>query len=310
MKTVAIVGAGVIGAGWAARFCLGGWQVRVFDPDPRTEETVLKTLAQARIALTELYQRSPAEGQLLFGDSLEATVHNCDWVQESLPEDVDLKRDVLGKIDLHLAPEKPLCSSTSGFRPSVLSAALAHPERFFVCHPFNPVYLLPLVEVVAASEHNVALFNEVLGVLRDLSMRPLHVRKEIDGHVADRLLEALWREALWLVHDDVATTDEIDDAIKYGFGLRWAQMGLFETYRLAGGEAGMRHFLAQFGPALKWPWSKLTNVPDLDESLIDKIADQVEAQSGDRSITEMIEARDRNLVAILRALATAQSDED
>ena len=112
----------------------------------------------------------------------------------------------------------------------------------------------------------------------------------------------MWREALWLVHDDIATTDEVDSAIKYGFGLRWAQMGLFETYRLGGGEAGMRHFLEQFGPALQWPWTKLTDVPDLNSALIEKIANQVEAQTGDKTVTEMMEERDQNLVAIMNAL--------
>ena len=135
-----------------------------------------------------------------------------------------------------------------------------------------------------------------------VSMKPLHVRVEIDAFIADRLLEAVWREALWLVNDGVATTEEVDDAIRYGFGLRWAQMGLFETYRLGGGEGGMAHFLRQFGPSLQWPWSKLTDVPDLDEALITRIADQSDAQSGHHTLGELERARDRNLVAILRAL--------
>jgi len=144
--------------------------------------------------------------------------------------------------------------------------------------------------------------EQVKSHLVSLGMHPLHVRKEIDGHIADRLLEAMWREALWLVHDDIATTEEIDAAIKHGFGLRWAQMGLFETYRLGGGETGMRHFLEQFGPALQWPWTKLTDVPNLDAELIDKIVGQVERQTGDRTLDELLEQRDRNLVAIMAAL--------
>lgn len=130
------------------------------------------------------------------------------------------------------------------------------------------------------------------------------IRREIEAFVGDRLLEALWREALWLVNDDVASVEEIDDVIRYSFGLRWAQMGLFQTYRIAGGEAGMRHFLAQFGPALKWPWTKLMDVPDLDETLIGKIADQSDAQTGDLTLRELERIRDDNLVAMVRALAT------
>ena len=137
-------------------------------------------------------------------------------------------------------------------------------------------------------------------------MKPLHVRKEIDAHIADRLLEAVWREGLWLINDGVATTEEIDDAIRYGFGLRWAQMGLFETYRIAGGEAGMAHFIAQFGPCLQWPWSKLTDVPELTDQLVKTIADQSDAQSGQYSIRELERIRDNNLIGIMRAQKQTQ----
>ena len=138
-------------------------------------------------------------------------------------------------------------------------------------------------------------------------MHPVHVRVEIDAFIADRLLEAVWREALWLVNDGVATTGEIDDAMRYGFGLRWAQMGMFETYRIAGGEGGMRHFIAQFGPALHWPWTKLMDTPELTDELIDRIADQSDEQAAGRSIADLVAERDRNLVAILRALESEDS---
>ncbi|ERM00647.1 hypothetical protein Q644_25610 [Brucella intermedia 229E] len=137
-------------------------------------------------------------------------------------------------------------------------------------------------------------------------MEPVVLEKEIDAFVGDRLLEALWREALWLVRDGIATVEQIDDIIRYSFGLRWAQMGLFQTYRIAGGPAGMRHFLAQFGPALQWPWTKLTDVPDLDDSLIDRIADQSDAQNEGLSIRDLERIRDENLVAIIRALSQQQ----
>ena len=140
------------------------------------------------------------------------------------------------------------------------------------------------------------------GILKSIGMMPLVVRKEIDAHIADRFLEAVWREALWLVKDDIATTEEIDEAIRMGFGLRWAQMGLFETYRLAGGEEGMAHFIAQFGPCLSWPWTKLMDVPELTDELIEKIASQSDTQSGAHSIRELERTRDRNLVGIMRSL--------
>jgi carnitine 3-dehydrogenase len=139
-------------------------------------------------------------------------------------------------------------------------------------------------------------------LLRSVGLKPLRVRKEIDAHIADRFLEAVWREALWLVKDDIATTEEIDDAIRFGFGIRWAQMGLFETYRVAGGEAGMAHFIAQFGPCLKWPWTKLMDVPELTDELVQKISSQSDAQSGMHSIRELERIRDDNLVGIMRTL--------
>jgi carnitine 3-dehydrogenase len=134
-----------------------------------------------------------------------------------------------------------------------------------------------------------------------MGMRPLHVRKEIDGFIADRLLEALWREALWLVNDGVATTEEIDDAIRFGAGLRWSFMGTFLIYRMAGGEAGMRHFLAQFGPALKLPWTKL-EAPELTDELIDRVSAQSDDQAGEASIRDLEATRDDCLVAVLSAL--------
>jgi carnitine 3-dehydrogenase len=147
-----------------------------------------------------------------------------------------------------------------------------------------------------------ATLERARDVLDGIGMKPLIVRKEIDAHIADRFLEAVWREALWLIKDGIATTQEIDDVIRYGFGMRWAQMGLFETYRIAGGEAGMRHFIAQFGPCLSWPWTKLMDVPELTEELTDMIADQSDAQSGMHSIRELERIRDDNLVAMMRAL--------
>ena len=173
-----------------------------------------------------------------------------------------------------------LASSTSGFKPSELSQRAIYPEQILVCHPFNPVYLLPLVEIVPSPLTSDAIRDRSIELADQVGMYPLLVRKEIDGHINDRLQEALWREALWLVKDGIATTEEIDDSIRFGCGLRWAQMGSFQTFWLAGGEGGMRHFLAQFGPSLKWPWTKLMDVPELTDELIDTIAGQCDDQAG------------------------------
>ena len=201
-------------------------------------------------------------------------------MQESAPERLELKRSLLQAASRAAAPDTLLCSSTSGLLPSELQRGLTGPERFVVAHPFNPVYLLPLVELCGGARDGARRRSRApRPCTAAVGMHPLVVRTEIDGFIADRLLEAMWREALWLVNDDVATVAEIDDAMRYGAGLRFALMGTFLTYRIAGGEAGMRHFLAQFGPALQWPWTKLTDVPELTDELVDKIAAQSDAQA-------------------------------
>ena len=296
MSIAAIIGGGVIGGGWAARFLLNGWDVKVFDPDPEAERKIDAVLSNARHALPMLYDRAlPPEGALTFVSTLAEAVNGATWVQESVPERLEVKHKVFAEISEHCGPDTVVASSTSGFKPSELNENGA---RAIVAHPFNPVYLLPLVELVG----DPALRAQAAAHLTSIGMYPLEVKKEIDAHIADRLLEAVWREGLWLIKDGIATTEEIDNAIRYGFGLRWAQMGLFETYRIAGGEAGMAHFIAQFGPCLEWPWTKLMDVPELTDDLVKTIADQSDAQSGHLGIRELERVRDDNLVSMLRAL--------
>ncbi|MDX2482542.1 MAG: carnitine 3-dehydrogenase [Pseudodonghicola sp.] len=302
-QVASIIGGGVIGGGWAARFLLSGWDVQVFDPDPEAERKIGEVLANARRSLPGLSDVAlPEEGRLSFHSDLAEALKGASWIQESVPERLEIKHKVFAGIQALCDPAAVIGSSTSGFKPSELQQGAVSPEQIVVTHPFNPVYLLPLVELVGSAANAPEVLAGAKSTLERLGMFPLHVRKEIDAHIADRLLEAVWREALWLVKDDVATTQEIDEAIRMGFGLRWAQMGLFDTYRVAGGEAGMKHFMAQFGPCLQSPWTKLTDVPEFTEELVDLIAGQSDAQSGHMSIREMERQRDDNLVGILRAL--------
>lgn len=302
-KTAAIIGGGVIGGGWAARFLLNGWDVNIADPDPDAERKICEVLDNARRSLPGLSDVDlPQEGRLVFSPSIDAAVCGADWIQESVPEQLAIKHKVFASIQASARQGAVLGSSTSGFKPSELQQGAVNPGQIMVCHPFNPVYLLPLVEVVPHEGTDPEILQRAKGILTDIGMKPLHVRKEIDAHIADRFLEAVWREGLWLINDGIATTEEIDDAIRFGFGLRWAQMGLFETYRVAGGEAGMAHFIAQFGPCLSWPWTKLMDVPELTDALVQKIADQSDAQSGTYSIRELERIRDNNLVGMMRAL--------
>jgi carnitine 3-dehydrogenase len=302
MPTAAIIGGGVIGSAWASRFLLSGWHVQFHDPAPNSGAVLNIVLDKARRWVPEVYDGLPEEGTLTLCGGIADAVSGADWVQESTPERLEIKQAVMAEIQVSCAAEAIVASSTSGFMPSELQAGSARPEQILVAHPYNPVYLLPIVEVVPSAAVPEEMVQRAEALLRDIGMKPITLRAEIPAHVGDRLLEAVWREALWLIKDGVATTEQIDDIMTHGFGLRWAQKGLFETYRTAGGEAGMKHFLEQFGPCLQWPWTKLTDVPDLDEELIDRIVEQSDAQAAGRSVSELEDERDANLVAMLKAL--------
>ena len=302
-RLAAVVGGGVIGGGWVARLIQNGVDVQVFDPDPEAPRKIEAVMANADHAIAKLTMAPmPTPGRLHFAASIADAVAAAELIVEAVPERLEVKHAVYAEIEAAAKPNAIISSSTSGIMPTDLQAEMRHPDRLLVGHPFNPVYLLPLVELVGGKATEADTITRAGAYFTSIGMHPLPLAKEIEAFVADRFLEAVWREALWLVKDGIATTEEIDDAIRFGFGLRWAQMGLFETYRVAGGEAGMAHFIAQFGPCLKWPWTKLMDVPELTDELVQTISDQSDAQSGMHSIRELERIRDDNLVAIMQAL--------
>lgn len=303
LRTVGILGGGVIGSGWAARFALNGVAVRFYDIDLEAPRKMNEVLANARRAYNKMTLATlPPEGTITFVATPEEAVTEVDFVQESAPERLELKQELLAQASRAASPDTVFGSSTSGLLPTRLQEKMTHPERLVVGHPFNPVYLLPLVEVCGGSKTSQEVMTRAEDVYKQIGMKPLMLKKEIDGFVADRLLEALWREALWLVNDGVATVEEIDDAVRFGAGLRWSFMGTFLTYRIAGGEAGMRHFMAQFGPTLKWPWTKLMDVPELTNELLDRVVAQSDTQAAGKSIRELETLRDDCLVAVMQGL--------
>lgn len=302
-QAVGLIGGGVIGGGWAARFLLAGVDVRLYDPDPEAGRKLAEMLDNARTAVRALTDAPlPPEGSWVVVDSIAEAATGVQFIQESAPERLDVKRGLLAEVSAAAGEGVVIGSSTSGLLPSQLQAEMPHPDRLVVGHPFNPVYLLPLVEICAGQQTSSGAVERATAVYTALGMRPLHVRREVDGFIADRLLEALWREALWLVADGVATVEDVDDAIRFGAGLRFASMGTMLTYRIAGGEGGMRHFMSQFGPALQWPWTKLTDVPELTDDLLDRLQEQSDAQAGGASVRELEQVRDECLVAVLRGL--------
>lgn len=302
IKTFAAIGTGVIGSGWISRALAHGLDVVVWDPAPGAEERLRANVANAWPAL----EREALKLELRFVPTIEACVADADFIQESAPEREALKLELHEQISRAAKPDAIIASSTSGLLPTDFYARAAHPERCVVGHPFNPVYLLPLVEVLGGARTSPEAVEGAMEVYRKLGMRPLHVRKEVPGFIADRLLEALWREALHLVNEGVATTGEIDDAIRFGAGIRWSFMGTFLTYTLAGGDAGMRHFMQQFGPALELPWTKLV-APTLTDALIDSVVEGTTEQQGTRSIKELERYRDECITEVLKAIAAVKA---
>jgi len=302
IRTFAALGSGVIGSGWIARALANGLDVVAWDPAPGAEGQLRQRVGNALGALEKQGIKPGSDpGRLHFVATIEECVAGADFIQESAPERLDLKIDLHEKISSAARPNVLIASSTSGLLPSEFYAKAKHPERCVVGHPFNPVYLLPLVEVVGGMRTSPDAVQAAIAVYKSLGMHPLHVRKEVPGFIADRLLEAMWRESLHLVNDGIATTGEIDDAIRYGAGIRWSFMGSFLIYTLAGGDAGMRHFMAQFGPALKLPWTKL-EAPELTEGLIDSVVDGTSVQLGKHSIAELERYRDDCLLAVQAAV--------
>ncbi|MCE8011981.1 L-carnitine dehydrogenase [Halomonas daqingensis] len=299
-QRLAVIGTGVIGNGWIARALAQGWEVVAFDPAPDAPARTRAFVDNAWPALERLgLAKGASPARLSFAESLEIAVEGTTLIQENVPERLELKREILAALDAAAAPEVLIGSSTSGFKPSDLQRDCTRaPGRVIVAHPFNPVYLLPLVELVGGAATEPEQLDAARTLYRELEMRPLVVRREIEGHLADRLMEALWREALHLVNDGVATTEEVDAAVVYGCGLRWSLMGTFLTFHLAGGEAGMRHMLEQFGPALKLPWTKL-EAPELSDELIDKVVEGCEYQAAGRPVSELDRRRDDFLVELL-----------
>jgi carnitine 3-dehydrogenase len=302
VRTVAVIGTGVIGGGWAAHFLRMGYDVRAWDPGPGAEQRLAALVDTAWPALERLGLRDgAARDRLTFAPTLAAAVAEADFVQESAPEVLDAKIALLAEIDAATPADVVVGSSTSGFMMSDMAVGTTRPQRFVVGHPFNPPYLIPLVEIVGGHQTDPEVVAWAEQFYTHAGKSALTMDHEVPGFVGNRLQEALWREALHMIESGQATVQQIDDSIIYGPGLRWALMGPMLTFHLAGGQGGMAHMLDHFGPALLEPWTRLT-APELTPRLRDLVVSGVDESVGDTTVRELERRRDDFLVDLLLLL--------
>jgi carnitine 3-dehydrogenase len=295
MKTVAVVGTGVIGASWAALFLAHGLDVVATDPAPGAEERLRADVAATGIAEPD---------RLTFVADVAEAVADADFVQENGPEREDVKHAVFAALDAAARPDVVLASSSSGMLPSAIAkACAAHPERMLVGHPFNPPHLLPLVEVVPGEKTDEAAVDQAMAFYTALGKKPIRLRHELPGHVANRLQAALWREAYSLVDRGVATVADIDTAISNGPGLRWAVLGPFAGQHLSGGPGGIAHVLEHLGPPTEAWWRDMGD-PSLTPELVEKIVAGVDEELGAIEPAELVARRD----AVLRTLLASKAE--
>ena len=302
INKIAVVGTGVIGTGWIIRFLFNKKQIKIFDPSEKQKKFLLDELKRTAPLLKKFYKSNiNINNQLEFCSSIKAAVSDADLIQENTPENEKLKIRIIKEISHHSKKSAIIASSSSGLLPSRIQSKAQHPERVLIGHPFNPVYLLPLVEIVpgkTTAKKNILKANKFY---TKMGMKTLILKKELPGYLSDRLQESMWRESLHIINEGFASTKDLDDAIIYGPGLRWSLMGTFLTFHLAGGEMGMKHMLEQFGPALELPWTKL-KAPKLTNSLKKKIIEGTKIQSKKKSVKNLANLRDNFLIDLQKLL--------
>ena len=298
IKNITVIGTGVIGTGWILRFLAFNKKVTAYDPSVKQKDYLKKELKRTKSSIEKLYNKKINIKNLVFSSNIEDAVSKADLIQENVPERLELKKKVINQLSQFAPKNCIIASSSSGLLPSELQSNCINPKRFIIAHPFNPVYILPLVEIVKGNKTSKIIINEADKFYKNLHMKTLIVNKELPGFLSDRLQEALWREGLHIINEGYATTKDLDEAITYGPGMRWALMGTFLTFHLAGGEMGMKHMLDQFGPALKLPWTKLKS-PNLNKKLKDKIITGTKKQSKNLSVNKLSNMRDNFLIDLL-----------
>ena len=298
IKKVAVIGTGVIGTGWIIRCLAHNKIVYAFDKDLKLKNSLIKEIKRTWPFVKKLFKKNKLNlKNFYYFTSLEKTLKDAEFIQECATENYALKTKLMSTIGNYAKPNAIISSSSSGLLPTRIYSKCKNPQRSLIGHPFNPVYLLPAVEIVPGKKTSTKCLNQAEKFYKSISMNPILVKKELPGYLSDRLQEALWREGLHIINEGYATTEDLDRAIEDGPGLRWSLMGTFLTFHLAGGKAGMKHMLEQFGPALKLPWTKL-KAPKLTKNLSSKIISGTKNQSKGKSVSMISNIRDEYLVEL------------
>ena len=296
IKKIAVIGTGVIGSGWIVRFLAHNKKVIAYDKDIRLKKKIIKEIKRTWPYVRKLFNKKKLKlKNFKYVTSIQEALKEADFVQECAPENYKLKTKLMEIIGKYSKPNVIISSSSSGLLPSRIYSKCKNPSRTIIAHPFNPVYMLPGVEIVPGKRTKKNFLKKAYKFYKSISMNPIMIKKELPGYLSDRLQEALWREALHIVNEGYASTKELDRAIEDGPGMRWSLMGTFLTFHLAGGNAGMKHMLEQFGPALKLPWTKL-KAPKLSNKLSNRVIAGTKKQAREKSVAEISKIRDEYLL--------------
>ena len=300
IKNVSIIGTGVIGTGWIIRCLAHNKKVIAFDKDIKLKKKLIIEVKRSWPFIKKLFNKKKLSlKNFKYVSTIEEAVKTADFIQECATENYNLKTKLMKNIEKFAKSNAIISSSSSGLLPTKIYSKCKNPSRTMIGHPFNPVYLCPGVEIVPGKKTNKFYLNKAKKFYKSISMNPIMVKKELPGYLSDRLQEALWREALHIINEGYATTEDLDRAIEDGPGMRYSLMGTFLTFHLAGGKAGMKHMLKQFGPALKLPWTKL-KAPKLTKKLSARIIKGTKQQSKGKSVASLSNIRDEYLVNLLK----------
>ena len=307
IRCVALVGTGVIGASWAAQYLARGLDVVATDPAPNAEDNLRKYVDEAWGQLEEIgLPPRASRDRLSFTKDSRQALAKADFVQENGPERPDFKMKLFAEMDDATPVDSLIASSSSGITPSVMQSACRHPERVIVGHPFNPPHIVPLVEVVGGTKTSPEAIRQAMRFYASIGKKPIHLRKELPGHVANRLQAALYREMLYLIQQDVLSVEEADTAVSYGPGLRWGVMGQSLQWHLGGGAGGIKHFMEQLMETLTAMMKTLGN-PQVSPELKQAIADGVMREAAGRSVDELAREENEVIIGLLKLRANGAS---